>query len=1413
VFGVFNGQSFTPTEAIDIHALDEDQWLDEFNLAVPGIGRDVRYFVADQEVEPIALVPGQPYSVYPKQFRRSGEERATVADPVQPIRFEGPMINIQWAVLDVDRNPIGLPGNGKVPAEITLLQLWKIVLKAPTPALQIMWGNHLRSGDIIESGRVTTLEEADFVEILVDSGAAPTLTHIDVRYAIGSEVFSTRVRKDATIGDLKESLTYVHRGRQIQAIAFEGADIDQADPVDDWMGRPLNHPLVVRVAAPVAAPAAAPAPKSPVAPVAPVAPGTVNVLLDFRGVQHQFSVDEKIKKKDFKREAKRRLGISAMTHTRIELLGADEWSLREGHCYAVYETREMRIKLHDVNGQIRRMNVAGDKSAFEVAEILRGLWNLKPWIKITVKRKDGRPFYLEDEGHYDVLTQEDPDADPRKVCTIRVDLMDRTFIIPDYRAVPDTAALWTDLCAKFGFQAVNVTQMHVSGNPDAGQVTFAMKIPVSCSKVKLPHYLRRTVEAFIAADPWKSEELILPAMMGKDEIWKHLQTLTPLPHHSQFQIISGRNDISAAKTWPAGHIMLNPLKFPVTWKLEWPQEPTGILEVIQPNMTAMHDVQEAWRSLHTMVPGLYERSILNYRGNLQPGQTIQAGAAREEVTVGIRFEVANKGWIRFSQQRTQNMSPRSEIHARYIKADTRIPPLACYVREETRPYHEEDLIAFGLRQDVVIPDLSGNEGGAAGGDNGRGLVLPAIEYPAPVIDVSKGKVQGGRTSAIEGVEPGPDSDDSCATDSGEDEEGTDAHKLVQIAQAIHKAQPVTVANRGQFKGFQGEQVEIVFQRDHVDPAPDDLRELWREGMSGIVGLSNYYLADELSNALLWSQVDIPREHMDIAVAKVGVGVVVTFTHKGYPGRMMSTLPESYVVPLVKGWAVSFGAQQGAADMELTQYLADATSPWNQTLELYGKPWQVYLSSADCREGLQGEVLLKALPAPPPGKAPLAPNQQIPWVAVPPRTYIEATRPKEIRAMLRFGRDSQWPLKITFASALDEHSSMSVTYALEWDGLEWGDDEDSDERVRNWFTQRFMEKAYEDGLIQPPGWTRPGSALMMDVRKENSEFRVVIRENNAALNIRSPEMPGPPPFLFYGPKAEIKIRPPSLQSLERWMSILYPNGMQITEKLATNEWAIIGAFNGGKTPESHKLVLTDPDKAAPEAWNTAILEAGLRTQNYDKGFDRFIRKFNPGVQMSAVMAIESGAHSEFGAAILFTQENRRCLLLETLHVESEADALWYTMLRWARFQPRATRPKSDAGQLFYPAAYSHVFEKYWDVLEQPLAHEDVASESFFTKACMQKYAAALRGHKLPQTPLVDSEAPEGCQIIAKQAAWSRLCMIQDAHNFWAEVSHEEHRSSACTDGPVSLGGSVVGTESGPGLGSTDTCVPCGHPSQT
>jgi hypothetical protein len=316
-------------------------------------------------------------------------------------------------------------------------------------------------------------------------------------------------------------------------------------------------------------------------------------------------------------------------------------------------------------------------------------------------------------------------------------------------------------------------------------------------------------------------------------------------------------------------------------------------------MTVLVDVNEAWVSLHHIVPGLYDRALLNYLGKLQPGQTVQAEMARENVTLAVRFEVANKGRITFTDQTIPNMAPRSDIHAHHAQADDRIPRLAYYVEEETRPDLSETIIVFHTRKDVEIPDQSGNGNGAVGGDNGRGLVLPPIIYPPAPIDVSDGKVSGGKRGPVDG-ELEPDSSDSGVTDGGEDEEGPDDHKLAQIAQAIHRGQPVIIAIRGQWKGYDDQQVEILFQRDHQGLPPADIYEPWVTAMGEIVSLSTFYCSDGIPNALLWAQPGTPRDHMIVEVLKFGKGIMVTYTYKGFSAVAMPSLAASYVVPLVRG---------------------------------------------------------------------------------------------------------------------------------------------------------------------------------------------------------------------------------------------------------------------------------------------------------------------------------------------------------------------------------------------------------------------------------------------------------------------------------------------------------------------------------
>jgi hypothetical protein len=297
--------------------------------------------------------------------------------------------------------------------------------------------------------------------------------------------------------------------------------------------------------------------------------------------------------------------------------------------------------------------------------------------------------------------------------------------------------------------------------------------------------------------------------------------------------------------------------------------------------------------------------------------------------------------------------------------------------------------------------------------------------------------------------------------------------------------------------------------------------------------------------------------------------------------------------------------------------------------------------------------------------------------------------------------------------------------------------------------QFIQKSHEDGLGALPVWTREGLSWTTILRKENNSIRVILHEKNAAVNILTQEEPGIPPYLFYAPRAEIKMRCQSLAAVEHYLQVLYPGGVECTVRLTTKEWALIGALNGAEVPASYRLIQEEPITVLPEAWNSQIYEAGLKTQNYDKGFDRFVRKFDPDLPTDAFVPIVKCVHHEHGADVLFTQENRRCLLLDTLHGLSDDQALWYALHSWAEFQPRLNRSRKEPGQLYFQAVYSHVFEKYWDTLEQPLAHPDSTSESFFTRACMQEFADALIGKDLSNFfPLVDSEASPQCVSIAQ-----------------------------------------------------------------
>jgi hypothetical protein len=244
-------------------------------------------------------------------------------------------------------------------------------------------------------------------------------------------------------------------------------------------------------------------------------------------------------------------------------------------------------------------------------------------------------------------------------------------------------------------------------------------------------------------------------------------------------------------------------------------------------------------------------------------------------------------------------------------------------------------------------------------------------------------------------------------------------------------------------------------------------------------------------------------------------------------------------------------------------------------------------------------------------------------------------PKEVKALLKFWRDSECPLRVTVASILEGENSISVTYPIEW---EWC------EATVAWFLSKFTEAALRDGLQQLPVMAREGVSWLSVLRKENNLLRVVLHEKMMDEVVAStPKDCGIPPLILYGPREEIRLGCAGLDVAEAYLRMLYPGKMSLTEQLPSKEWTMIGAIGDGVTsgtiPDHHKSILDESLAVQVVAWNKRITDAGKRTQNYDKGLDRFVRKFDPDQELVATIAIAKGVHQDHGLAVYTAQQKR------------------------------------------------------------------------------------------------------------------------------------------------------------------------------
>jgi hypothetical protein len=356
--------------------------------------------------------------------------------------------------------------------------------------------------------------------------------------------------------------------------------------------------------------------------------------------------------------------------------------------------------------------------------------------------------------------------------------------------------------------------------------------------------------------------------------------------------------------------------------------------------------------------------------------------------------------------------------------------------------------------------------------------------------------------------------------------------------------------------------------------------------------------------------------------------------------------------------------------------------------------------------------------------------------------------------------------LTIATVINDHVSASLMYPIDWTGCDGTE-------VR--FRTILREAATADWLTEVLAVSRQDCTCGFVLRKEDNSCRVVIYEQTAeGAPCETPEHPDSPCLVLCGPKAQIKIRVPSIEAYDACVMALYQVRMKFTECLPTREWDRVGAFEDGVTSGEipiHPRITPPPEALAQfAAFDQRIHGAGLKTQNYDKGLDRSIRKFKHDSETQATMAIAKGFHEDHGSAVYLTQGKRRCLSLNTTYGLSDDDALWKTLADWACFQPRRGAPRVVPGTLFYPGVLSHVFEKYWDYLPNLGGHPDFTSETQYCQEQMNRFSSTLSTMDLRDfRPSPAAEAKQSDLETAEDAEISRLRPLQDGLELWEILS--------------------------------------------
>jgi hypothetical protein len=196
-----------------------------------------------------------------------------------------------------------------------------------------------------------------------------------IEYVIGPKTHAVISREDETIEKLLNDIRRAHRRITIERIKTESAELRMDQRVAEIVGQKV------------------------IVAINPL----VEVRLLYRGVERTMIATSTWTQVQFTDAAKAPVGERGEKFL-ARRVGAEKeaWEVRAGHTYELVETSLLTLKLYRKTKEFVEIKLPGTASIGEVAEQVSRHLKLPAWENVTIKRMDGKSFWLENAGKYQV---------------------------------------------------------------------------------------------------------------------------------------------------------------------------------------------------------------------------------------------------------------------------------------------------------------------------------------------------------------------------------------------------------------------------------------------------------------------------------------------------------------------------------------------------------------------------------------------------------------------------------------------------------------------------------------------------------------------------------------------------------------------------------------------------------------------------------------------------------------------------------------------------------------------------------------------------------------------------------------------------------------------------------------------------